>query len=292
MTLADFVADYTIRQDTTQGYANQLRWMVAAFERHLGRPAEMADLTSSTINAWLASLRDSVSPDTRSSRRRMLLSLSGDAARLGLIPPINRDMIARVKVRPSQPDGLTWEEARHVLQSINIRGGPHERWLRFTYRETGITRRGWWRAYLAACWDTGAPADLRILKWADIQEGGRVYLLRSKTGKPLRWALSDYTVYALDQIKEPARDLVFPLPGNMRLFRREAHKILCTIAGLANKSLGGFRSGAGTDAELRHGQGAGSQLLGNTPAVFARHYEVASVIQRDVLAPKPLMETK
>lgn len=288
MDLLSFTSEYAIRQDVSAGHAEQLRITVRQFGMRLGREAQLTDLTVAAINGYLGQLREGFAAETRRSRRRILLTLADDAARLGLIAPINRAMIAKVKARPALPCGLTWEEARGVLTAVNHLGGPQERWLRFKYRKTGITRRAWWRAYLASCWDTGAPADLRQLRWDEIREGGFVWKLRGKTAKPLRWQLSEYALLAIEQIREPVRELVFPLPGTLGLFRREAKFILETVAGLKGQTLGGYRSGAGSDAELRHGRGAGSALLGNSPAVFARYYALP-VVGGDVQAPKPLM---
>lgn len=290
MWLANFVEDYLLRTDVGEGYAEQLRYCTRGFSKFLDRMARVDDLNSQQINAYLAHLRkEGYAGETRRTRRRMLLTLASDAARARLIDPVNRDMVARIKVFPSMPDGLTWGEARHVLITINAKN-KWDRWLSFRYHKTRIVRRDWWRAYLSACWDTGAPADLRALRFSDLTPEGRVFKLRGKTGKPLRWQLAPYTMAAIERIASPERDLIFPLSGDVTLFRREARKILQEIAGLAGKTLGGFRSGAGTDAELRHGTGAGCQLLGNTPQIFVRHYEIAPLIQRPAPAPRPLMD--
>lgn len=291
VTLEAYVKAYALRNEVGKGYQAQLKWCVAAFSKHLGRPALLSDLIPDRINEWLYALREEdYSAETRRARRRMLLALAADAARARLIEPLNRDLIAKVRATPKLPDGLTWEEARHVIRTIEKATGKHARWLYYAYRNSGITRANWWTAYLSASWDTGAPADVRLLRFSDIRPDGRVFLLRGKTGKPLRWQLSECTRDAIEVIREPVRELVFPLPGNLNLFRRDAAKILQEICGLRGKTLGGFRSGAGTDAELVHGRGAGSELLGNTPAVFSRHYEIAPVLDRPVPTPRPLKE--
>lgn len=291
MWLTDFVEDYLQRTDVGEAYAEQLRWCVRGFSKFLERPACLDHLNSRDINAYLAHLRKAgYAGETRRSRRRILLTLSSDAARQRLIDPVNRDMVARIKVFPAVPDGLTWSEARNIIIAINAKG-KYDHWFCYRYRKTGIVRRDWWRAYLSACWDTGAPADLRSLRWEELQENGRVYRLRGKTGKPLRWQLSSYTMDAIARLANPPyRPLVFPLWGCLDRFRREARKIIQEVAGLKGKSLGGFRSGAGTDAELRHGTGAGCQLLGNTPQVFVKHYEIAPLIERPAMSPRPLMD--
>jgi hypothetical protein len=289
--LNDFRKDYVLRTDVGDGYADQLRWVVRGFEAHLQRAASVSDLSHEQINSYLAHLRKAgYAGETRRSRRRMLLTLASDAARLRLIEPTNRDMVARVKVVPKMPDGLTWEQARHVIICLNSKATKHNKWLSFRYRKTGLVRRDFWRAYLSAAWDTGAPADLRALRWDELQADGRVFRLRHKTGKTLHWALSTYTMEAIARLATPERELVFPLSGGLNLFRRDVRKILVEIAGLENETLGGFRSGAGTDAEMHHGRGAGCQLLGNTPEVFVKHYEIPELIRRPALAPRPLMD--
>lgn len=289
--LIHFVDDYAIRRDVCRDYRDQLAWCTAAFSRHLGRTATLGDLIPHSINSFLAVMKsDNLAGETRKSRRRMLLSLAADASRLRIIEPVHRDLVARVKAPRHIPDGISYDEARRVVQSIRRPSCPeHGRWLRYCYRSIGATRRQWWLAYLLASWDTGAPADLRTLRTVDVRSDGHVYTLRHKTGKPLHWHLSEATMTAINElIAAHRRDTVFPLPGRLDSFRREARHIITVIAGLQGKTLGGFRSGAGTDAELTHGAGAGSQLLGNTPQIFHQHYAIPEILQRDVKGPRPL----
>lgn len=288
-TLKEFAVDYAVRRDVSDGYSKQLVWCVGAFDRYLGRDSLLSDLTAETINAFLADQKKrGLSADTRKSRKRMLMTMATDAADLRLIEPVQRERVAKVKTTPTIPDGLSWEEANTVIRAVMHRGGPHERWLRYRYKSIPIRRRDWWSAYLRCCWDTGAPADVRTLEFSEIREGGRVYKLRSKTGKLLAWQLSTGTLKAIEAISEPERVLVFQLPGRLELFRREAKHIIQEIAGLDGKTLGGFRSGAGSDAEFLHGPGAGCSLLGNTPEVFRRHYEIPELASREPKAPRPI----
>lgn len=290
MTLDAFTEMYALQQDLADGSAAQLRWCVAAFTHHLGHEAELTDLTPDTINRWLQAMKTlGTSATTRASRRRMLLTLATAAARQHRLAPIERELVARVKVVRQFPEGLSRTEAQKAITSLSSPPPKWSGWLQFAYRKLGITRAAWWRAYLLATWDSGAPADCRQLKWSDIQPNGTAYVLRGKTGKPLAWKFSPATLQAIEAIRQPERELIFQLPGSMTLFRKEAATILQQIAGLKGRSLGGLRSGAGTDAELLHGEGSGHKLLGNTPATFERHYKISRLLPAIPLAPRPLV---
>lgn len=290
--LASFTEDYIVRADCSARYADQLRWCVRGFGSYLGRDPVLSDLSAESINRWLGSMKTAgLAAETRRSRRRMLLTLSTDAARQRLIQPIPRELVARVKAHPTLPTGLSYVQARTVVEKLTHPDKPHRRWLNYTYRSTGICRGDYWRAFILASWDTGAPADLRDLRWSEIQPDGRVFRLRGKTQKPLAWVLSPATLSALEEIRSPEREFVFPLSGRLEVFRRDAKYVIQVVAGIPDRTLGDFRSGAGTDAELTHGTGAGSKLLGNTPAVFDKHYAVRHLLPVAEVAPRPLVDT-
>ena len=289
MTLHSFAEFYCLQHDASTNYTNQVRWCVDAFAKYLGREPLLDDLSPETINRWLFQMKaDGLATDTRRSRRRMILMLASEAARQRRMEPLSRDLVARIKTQPRMVDGFSYEEAQKLIDRLLHPPMRHRRWLDFVYRHTGIHRGDYWLAYILATWDTGAPADLRLLRFSDIRPDGTVDTLRKKTGKPLQWQLSPATMQAIAEIREPARDLVFPLPGRIEVFRRDAKYVIQHIGGI-QRSLGQLRRGAGTDAEIVHGEGAGCKLLGNTQAVFAKHYAIRRLMPRSAVAPRPLL---
>lgn len=287
-TVREFIRAYAAKQDVSNGYRAQLIFAINSFAKFLNREPLLCDLTELNINEWLLALKEQgLAADTRKSRRRNIRTLASDAARCGLIKPVNPDMLVRIKSLPTLPDGLSREEARRIVVSVmNANKTKDIRWLSHRY-STGLSRRQFWLPYLLACWDTAAPADLRHLRWRDIEPDGFVSTIRHKTGKPLQWQLSDATMRAIREISEPARDLVFPLWGGINVFRVDARHIITKIAGLKHRSLGDFRSGAGTDVEGCTGNG--HQLLGNSRNVFEKHYKIDRLMPRKAVAPRPLI---
>jgi hypothetical protein len=76
-------------------------------------------------------------------------------------------------------------------------------------------------------------------------------------------------VAAIDATFPPDRPLCFPTWGRLELWRREALRLV-KLAGLSG-GIGQLRHSSGTAVELHH-PGRGHEHLGNTRAVFERHY--------------------
>lgn len=80
MFLREYAAVYVARRDGSPGYLDQLRWTIAALEKHANRSLHLADLDESLINSYLIATCDSLAPQTRRSRRNAIIRLWRHAA--------------------------------------------------------------------------------------------------------------------------------------------------------------------------------------------------------------------
>ncbi len=91
----------------------QIRWSVAAFEKHLKRPATLEDFTRLTVIGFLAARQQAVSAATTNKDRRGLLCLWRLAAELKLCEwPIR---LPRVKCPHKVPHTFTAEEMTRLI---------------------------------------------------------------------------------------------------------------------------------------------------------------------------------
>lgn len=265
-TLSDYAAFYVRLLDGSDGYGLQFRWAIRAVEKWHGSTLYIDELTASVINEYLAATRETLSPQTRTSRRNMLLRLWRHAATnasLSTRPAApNRDEIARVRKRQKSPQAWSQEEVKQLLATADQLTGQYR---------GGIDKRLYWRAYLLSAWSTGLRrCDLMDLQIDDIPSSGRVAILQQKTG---RHVVSQFNQEALTAIRllvgQHRKSRVFPLWCLLRCWRKIAKRII-RDAGIGG-SIGRLRHSSGTAVEDAN-PGRGPQFLGNTPAVFYAHY--------------------
>ena len=268
-TIWEHLERYLGAREVSSGYANQLRWALADLERFHGCDLGIDDLTPDLVNSWLHHMAQrGLSAETRASRRRMLLTLWRDAADLGIITPPRR--IAKVGRRDRIITTWTVDQVRQLLHACDLLAG--------SYRP-GIAKRDYWRAYVLTAWDTGLRGcDLRALPRSAIRPDGTVRLVQHKTGRRVRCRLRPGTVQAITATFPPDRELCFPTWSRLEYWQREAHRLV-TLAGLTG-SIGQLRHSSGTAVEREH-PGRGHEHLGNTRAVFERHYLDADQVAFD-----------
>jgi site-specific recombinase XerD len=261
MNLASFVRQYAAGRDVSDRYVDQLRWFVSAWEHAEGRTLTLDDLNLDAINRHLRSTRERLSPETRKSRRRMALTLWQAAADELLLPEPPRRKVMAIRVPDKLQHAWTLDQVRLLLRATDrLRG----------FYQGGLRRREYWRSYVLAAWDTGLRGcDLRRVEFASIQPTGQIVLIQHKTGRRHEVRLSATALAAVQEHAQPARKLVWPLWGRLERWRREA-QALVRKAGLTG-SIGQLRHSSGTAVELAN-PGHGHEFLGNTRAVFERHY--------------------
>ena len=285
--LIKFSQDYVRRRDLSKGYQHQILCTVRAFGRSMSKDPTVSDLSAQSINHLISA--KSVSDETRNNRRRMLLTLAAEAARMGLIERIDPFFVQKIKRRKKLPKGYSIDQARQIIQAI-AKPPKREKWFQFVY-ENGVRRRDWWLAYLLACWDSGAVQDMRLLTRDQIDPDGSYWFLRHKTGKVVDGRLSRPTLAAIKRIDRPRQRLLFPRWCNCKNGKciSEEFRVIAEVSECPG-TLKYFRSGAGTNVEKNNPQ-SGHQFLANSRRVFEENYLVRSHLKgRDVISPEPLVD--
>jgi integrase len=275
--LAEFVERYIASRDISDGYSDQLRNLVRSFEASIGQTVYTESLTPELANRHLKATRERMTPETRKSHRKMLLTLWQAAADAGLTgePPRRKVMPIRV------PDKLqrAWD-----VEQVRMLLAAAERLRR--YYPHGIERRAYWRSYIMAAWDSGLRGcDMRLVPREAIGDDGRCVLVQHKTGKIRKVHFRPETMAAINETFPPNRETVWPLWGRLEQWRRDAKKLVI-LAGLKG-SIGLLRHSSGTAVEVQC-PGRGHEHLGNTRAVFEKHYLDKGKVADVVVLPEKL----
>lgn len=265
-TISEYAGFYIRLLDGSDGYLLQMRWTIAAFQKWAGRTLYIDELNEQLINDYLHFTKDNLAPETRRSRRNILVRLWRHAATnptLSVRPASpNRDLIGKVKRRSSAP--LLWDlpNCQQLLAVADELTGEYR---------NGVCKRLYWRAWILAVWSSGLRrCDLMALKRADVPASGRVTIVQQKTGKHVTGEFKPEALAAIDQLcMQHKGELVFPLWCSLRCWRKIAQRIV-RRAGIGG-SIGKLRGSAGTAVENLF-PGRGPQFLGNSPQVFYKFY--------------------
>lgn len=261
MTLEKLVDTYSASRDVCASYVDQLHWFVHALEKTENRILSVADLCAELINRHLQSVRDKIAPETRKNRRRMFLTLWQAAADAGLTGEPNRRKVMRIKIPAKVQRAWTIDQMRTLLHTSEQWPGRYP---------CGIARSRYWCCYIMAAWDSGLRGcDLRRIRRDEIARNGRLVIVQHKTGRLIRLQFRPQTLAAIAESFPPDRELVWPLFGRLATWRREASRLV-HAAGLQG-TIGRIRHSSGTAVELKF-PGQGHEHLGNTRAIFERHY--------------------
>lgn len=279
--LRDYALLYVRLMDGSDGYLRQMEWAIHSFEQWLGRELDVVELTEDLINGYLASTRESLSSQTRLSRRNMLLRLWRHASTnpaLTARPSIpNRDLIARVRRIHSAPRLWGVNDCLRLLKESGK--------LQGTYRG-GISKPLYWQAWILASWSSGLRrCDLMQLARKDISPTRRVVIVQQKTGRHVVGEFLPEAMSAIDALcDQHGKQTIFPLWCSIRCWRKIARRLI-RRAGIGG-SIGKIRGSAGTAVEFRH-PGQGHLFLGNSESVFQRHYLDRSLAE-ELPHPPPL----
>lgn len=257
MLLHDVLQDYLSTKDVSAEYADQLGFALRDFEKRLAHRARLADLSPPAINDWAKS-RGDVSGRTRRNYLKSMLTLWRFAADSDLCAPPPMRKIVKIVAPPGIPRAWTKEEAERMLVAA--------RRMRGTYN--GISKALYWESYIRAAWDTGwRPSDLRSLEIDWLSE--TLIVIQHKTKKVVRSHLHPETIACIRSTFPPQRRLIWPLWASLQSWKTAA-KRLAVRAGLSG-SVGRLRASSGTAVEVAF-PGRGHTHLGNSRAVFERHY--------------------
>lgn len=250
--------------------ADQLRYSVRAFAKHLGRTPTVADFSETTFLNCLASRLGQVSPRTVRRERGDILTLWHFAWRRKLTSEDPRDAeVPRVAIPYDPPIALTLEQVAAILDSC--------RFERAMIRGTAIPKAAWWRAVILCLYWSGARISALIsVQQADLDRTTGWMRLVSADAKTAFGQLVQLpqealeTIHAMGWNGEP----IFPWPYQHRqLFA--ALKRIVGRAGLPTDRYHAFHALRRTTATLAAANGSldlARQALGHTRESMTRRY--------------------
>lgn len=235
------------------------------FGRHLGRVPTLTDLDEDRIADFLVAFGSNHAPYTVKGARSCLMALAVYAHRRGLIAEVPD--VARIPVWQTTPDSYTIEDIAKLLA-----GGREERG-----EICGIPASRFFPAVFLVVYDTGSRiSPVWRLTWRDWDAPQSGLWFRPYSRKERRERLvrvSRQTAEAIEDIREPKRELIFPWPINPRTQYKRIKRIFWR-AGLpwGRKDL--FHRIRRTTATLakRYGADPTLQLGHSSDAVTRAHY--------------------
>lgn len=194
------------------------RYSIRLFERTLGRPAELSDLNDLEVARHLERLvEERRSPAGVNKERRQLVALWNLAARKRLVEDF--PSVATVREPERLPEAWSLDELWRLRISCNMEPGTI----------AGIPAGRWWCALHLVLYSTGERVSAVLeSRWRDISGASIVFPAESRKGKrkPLLATLSPEAVEALERIRLPERNLVFPWTMSKTYLYNRYRKIL------------------------------------------------------------------
>ena len=205
---------------TSLQYGIQIRHLA----RHLGHEPTLDDLDDETVAAFLERFAEGRTPATVNKARSHLLALWRFAHGRGLVA-IGPD-IDRLPEPERTPQAWSVDDLRRLFDAAAKMPGELQ----------GVPAGLWWVALLRVMWSTGERRSaLLAAQWSWLDRASGVLLVPSQTRKGGRKAMSyrldPPALEALDAIRRPPREIIWPWP-----FCRETYWLhwsrLLRLAGL------------------------------------------------------------
>ena len=260
--LREAVAFYLLARPCSPAYARQLRQRVDAFADWLGdRPA-----SARLLNEFLAELAQRRQPETVRGYRNAIVAVMRFAGWAQDGP------LRRVRISAKAVACCTLEEVQRLVAEGERMPGV---------LSNGMTRATFWPLAIDVAYSTGLRyGDLVAVLASAIDVAGHCLVRQHKTEKLVRVR---FTPEAVAGIRAHGLAEAVPWPYSYNQFRVE-FRTLAAGAGLREVRWKMLRATAGTHADLAH-PGLGHRLLGNTRAVFDRHYNGFAKIHGKAIMP-------
>lgn len=202
MNLAALLVDsYAPLRGVSQRTVRLYEFSLTAWSRALGREPTLDDLNEVAVARFLSRRQRDVSPATVAKDRAHLVAMWSFAFKRGLVSTAPE--VRRITVPERVPEAWTTEEFRRLLAAATLEQTTI----------AGIPSRHWWRAVLLLAYDTGERcAAIMALRWAEVREDDVIFRAETRKGgrRDIARPFGDSTGLALEQIREPRRELVFP----------------------------------------------------------------------------------
>ena len=253
--LAPLVKDYAQGRDIRQQSLKPLRVAVAAFTKHLGHDASIADLHHRVVNDWLAVEVERVKRRTARNHRAAVVMLwrwlfiegKTDEAPL---------RVRLIKAPLAPPAAYTMEEVKRLLAACES--------LEDKFCRMKVKRSRLYAALILVAWDSGLRlGDLLRIKWENLSGDGCLQVVQGKTRTPLTCWLNTATLAAVERIRVEGVDTVFGEHTTAETIRMVFRK-LSKAADIKRGSLKWIRRATGTTIAIQHGDEAGRMQRGRS----------------------------
>lgn len=275
---------YSLERGIAANTEYQMRVSVSTFDKWLGRPAKLTDLTEYQVSTWLRDMEKSetLSKRTISGRRGDLLAIWRHAADCGVVQWPQR--VRSIKVPQPMPVAWTLEEIGALLRHAETLGG---------FLSNGLPRRRYFWTLLKSAYETGfRRSDLLRFHISWMRDDGTIVMTQHKTGFAHVAAVRQDTRDALVWLSErkradgqdrPEQPLWWPYtPRQMYLYIEQ----IVAAAGVRPGALQQFRRTGATHSE-RVQPGAAIRYLGHASHSQAqKHYVDRSLAYGPTIPPE------
>lgn len=283
MLLSDFLEKVYIpdRLVLRRSTVYQAQATIRLYSAWLGRDATTDDLTLLSVRGWLSDYAHTRATSTVNSKRAQILALWRCARKEGMAK--ERPSGRRIRKLPGDdiqpPVAWSIEDIGKILAFV-----------RGTFRpQIGNVRwRDWWESIILVAFDTAERRSaLLAVEPADVDLDRRTVLFRKRKGKPRVCRIAPDTVEAVRRIYNPKRLLLWHWPFSAEHLSGTFRWIVAGAGLPRSKSLfHQLRRTSGTLVEA--GGGDGARHIGDTRAVFERHYLDVRFLHSDMdLLPRP-----
>ncbi len=230
---------------------------------------ELGDRVAAGFFEWL--LARGQRPVTVNTHRARLFAIWRLAHQNGLVTAEPR--VRKLPESVDVPDAWNEDELRRIIAAP----------LSMTWRRpvAGIDAGRYWHALLlVAYWTAMRTGTIRQLAWEDVDLDAssiRVPGRKMKNRRGQRFKIGTDAVAALQAIRLPDRELVFPWPHEAKWFCTRVTQIIAA-AGVPRSSrarltgMHKMRRSVATITAMRRGVGAASELLGHSTSEVTRRY--------------------
>lgn len=202
------------------------RLAIERLSAFLGRHATLADLNDDTIVRWIAWMADGDHglPQTINCRRSKLVALWNFLARKRFVEVFPD--VPKVDEPLPLPMAWTMEQFQRLLDACRQYKRP-----RFTLKKLSVDNPDWWVALHLVAYDAGGRAgELFSLRWdwLDVSTGDLNVPAHVRKGRKrsMLYKLQPDTVAALERIRVPGQELMFPLNSDIGTFYNRYREIL------------------------------------------------------------------
>lgn len=219
MRLYDFVTERYLpsRIAVSANWAKNLYSTAARFSRSLGRPANLADLTTHNISVYLAAYAKRWSARSTNNQRQILLMLWESAYRERLLRRAPEpELIRTLPVSHDPPEAWTFSQVQRLLTEADKQRGMIGE----------VPASLWWKSLGLTLYWTGCRIGALMATRVDCYRSGEGVLVRRQKNKRPQWYdLPPSCCEAIDRTEPKGRDVLWPWPFCRRRLFTEARRI-------------------------------------------------------------------